>query len=86
MGEPLDLLTEAITVEALHGLRDPDVEVTAPAGEEAPVGHLVGERVLEGVFEIGEEARLEEELGRLKVVQPATDRPNLLAGYRQEQG
>src|SRR5258705_1841411 len=36
MGKPLDLLAEAITIEALHGLRDPDVEVTAPAEEEAP--------------------------------------------------
>ena len=37
MGEPLDLLAEAITVEALHGLRDPGVEVTAPGVEKAPV-------------------------------------------------
>jgi hypothetical protein len=84
MSEPLDLLAEAITIEALHGLHDPDVEVTASAREETPVGHLVGERVLEGVFEIGEEASLEEELGRLKLDQTATDRPILLARHRQE--
>src|SRR4029077_8184648 len=85
-GEPLDLLAEAITVEALDGLHDPDVEVAAPAEEEAPVGHLVGERMLEGVLEIGEDARLVEELGRLKLTQPATDRLFLLVRYRQKEG
>src|SRR4029453_16546132 len=86
MGEPLDLLTEAITIEALHGLHDPDMEVTASAAEDAPVGHLMGERVLEGVLEIGEEARLVEKLGRLKMAQPPTDRPFLFVRHRHEEG
>ena len=38
-----------------------------PLLEEAPVGDLVRERVLEGVFEVREEARLVEELGGLEV-------------------
>ena len=38
--------------------------------EHAAVGDLVGERVLEGVLEIREEARLVQELGRLEVAEP----------------
>ena len=74
MGEALDLLGEPIAVETLHGLGDPSVEVTAPAREEAPIGHLMGERVLERVLEVGEEARLVDKLGRLKVSQLTTER------------
>src|SRR5499433_2487019 len=37
--------------------------------QDAPVGHLVRQRVLEGVFEVREEARLVEELGGLKMTQ-----------------
>ena len=64
---------------------DPSVEVTAPVGEEAPVGHLMRERVLEGVLEVGEEARLVDELGRLKVSQPATERLLVLVRDRLEE-
>ena len=38
--------------------------------EQAPVGDLVGERVLEGVLEIREQARLVEELRPLEVPEP----------------
>ena len=45
--------------------------------EQAAVSHLVGERVLEGVLEIGEELRLVDELGRLQAGQAA---PQLVLG------
>ncbi len=65
--EPLDVLAEAIGVERLDRRHDPGVQRAPPLVEHAAVGHLVGERVLEGVFEIGEEARLVEELGGLQM-------------------
>ena len=40
---------------------------TPPLLEEAAVGDLVGEGVLEGVLALGKEARLVEKLGRLEV-------------------
>ena len=55
MGEPLDLLAEAIPVERLDRLDDPRVQRAPALLEQAAVGHLVGERVLEGVLEIREE-------------------------------
>ncbi|HEX9408362.1 MAG TPA: hypothetical protein VGA23_01790 [Methylomirabilota bacterium] len=72
--EPLHLLGEAVSVQALHGFRDSGVEVAAPVVEEAPIGHLMRKRVLEGEFQVGKEARLIEELGRLEVAQRATER------------
>ena len=47
------------------------MERAPPLQQETAVGHLVGEGVLEGVRELGEEARLVEELGRLEVREPA---------------
>ena len=71
MGEPLDLLAEAIAVERLDRLDDPRVERAAPLLQQPAVGDLVGERVLEGVLEVREEPGLVEELGGLQVVEPA---------------
>ena len=66
MGQALDVLREPLGVEALDGLDGPGVERAPAVLEEAPVGHLVGQRVLEGVLDVGEQARLVEELGRLE--------------------
>ena len=62
--EPLDLLGQALGVERLDGLDDPGVQRAPALLEQAAVGDLVGERVLEGVLEIREQARLVEELRR----------------------
>src|SRR3970282_1251395 len=56
------------------GVADPGVERSASILEEVSVGHLVGERVLEGVLKLGEEGRLVEELGGLEVAEVATER------------
>src|SRR5262249_41670928 len=47
--EPLDVLGEAFRVERLDRLADADVEGSPAVVQEALVGHLVGERVLECV-------------------------------------
>src|SRR5205823_635586 len=57
-GETLDVLRHAVRVQALDRFDDRRVQNAAPLPEEAPVGDLVRQRVLEGVLERGEEVRL----------------------------
>jgi hypothetical protein len=45
-----------------------------PVVKQTAVGHLVGQAVLEGVLEIGEEPRFVEELGGLKLGQAPAQR------------
>ena len=66
VGETVDVLAEAIAALRLQRLHDPRVELAPPLLQEALVGHLIRQRVLEGVFQLGKEARLVEELGRLQ--------------------
>ena len=66
MGQALDVLGEPLGIEALDGRDGPSVEGTPPILKEAPVGHLVGQRVLESVLGVGKETRLVEKLGRLE--------------------
>ena len=61
----LDVLVEAIAVELLDRLRDPRVQGAPPVGLDAAVGDVLGERVLERELDLGEHARLPEELGVL---------------------
>jgi hypothetical protein len=74
MGEPLDLSPEAIPMERLDRLNDPCMKLAATFLQQAAVGDLVGERVLERVLEIRIEPDLVEELGGLQVVEPTTER------------
>ena len=74
MGEPLDVLAEAIPVERFDRVHDPRVKSPAALLQEPAVGDLVGQRVLERVLEVGEEARLVEELGRLEMGEPSAQR------------
>ena len=57
MGEPLDVLAEAIAVERLDGVDDPRVKLAAALLQQAAVRDLVRERVLEGVLRDPERAR-----------------------------
>ena len=66
MGEPLRLLAQATGGVMLHGFDDSGMELPTAIVEEASVGDLVGQGVLERVLEIGKEARLVEELGGLQ--------------------
>jgi hypothetical protein len=47
------------------------VQGTSPLLQETAVGHLVGEGMLEGVFQLGEETGFVEELGGLQVAETA---------------
>jgi hypothetical protein len=70
----LELLCQTVGMERLDRVDDPGVEGPAPLVEQAPVGHVVDERVLEGVLEIREQARLVEELTREKVGEAGAQR------------
>ena len=71
VGQPLDLLGDALGREPLDGLGDAGVQGALPLVEQAPVRDLVRERVLERVLEVREEPRLVEELRGLQVREPA---------------
>jgi hypothetical protein len=53
------------------GLDELGVQRPATLVEQAPVGHLVGQRVLERVLEVGKEPRFVEKLGSLQMSQGA---------------
>ena len=50
------------------------MEGTPPLLEQTPVGHLVRQGMLEGVFRLGEQAGLIQELRRLEVRQAVVQR------------
>ena len=74
MGELLDVLREASRIEVLDGFDDPGMEGAPPLLKQAAVCHLVGQRMLERVFEVREKPRLVEELRRLQVGEAAPKR------------
>ncbi len=86
MGQSVDVLVEASRVEALDGLHDARVQRPAMLEEQAAVRHVVGERVLEGVFEVRPEPGLVEELGGQEVLEPAAHRLDELPRRREAQG
>ena len=71
VGQPFDLLGQTVGIEPFDGFDDAGVQGPPPLLQETAVGHLVGEGVLEGVLELGEEAGLVEELGGLQVAEAA---------------
>src|SRR5262245_11187979 len=52
MGETVNVLDQPPRVEALDGLDDSSVQLLAPLAQEALVGDVVSEGVLEGVFQL----------------------------------
>ena len=66
MGEQLSLLDKPIRIQFLNRLDDTTVKPAPPFLEQAAVSDLVGERVFEGVFELGEKTRLIEKLAGLE--------------------
>ena len=73
MGQPLYMLREAVTVKRLDRVDDPGVKIAPTVLQEAAVGDIVREGMLEGVLEVGKEARLVQELGGLEVREPLTN-------------
>jgi len=54
MCEPVDLFGRTFRTELFEDHHTPGVQRAAPFLEEAAIGHLVGEGVLEGVLKIRE--------------------------------
>jgi len=67
VGQPVDMLDQAVRIEPLDRLRDPAMEGATSVLEQTAVGHLVGEGVLEGVLQVREQARLVQKLGLVQV-------------------
>ena len=86
MGEFFDVLVEAIGVEPLDRADERRVQRAAAIAQQAPVGDLVRQRVLERVLELGEQARLVQELRRLQPRQPASHSVLVEVGNDQQQG
>ena len=86
--QAFDLLGHPVPGERLQGLDDAGMQRAPPLLQEAAIGHLVGEGVLEGVLALGEEPRLIEKLGGLQVGQAAVERllGQLGNGLQQRQG
>ena len=53
MSQPVNVLLQLIGVERLHGLQDACVQGPPPLGRKAGVGHLLGQGMLERVFQMG---------------------------------
>ena len=68
MGQPFDLLGHPVPGERLQGLNDAGMQGPPPLLQEAPVGHLVRESMLEGVLVLREETRLVEKFSGLEAV------------------
>ena len=86
--QPFDLFRHMVGGEPLDGLHDLGMQGAPPLLEEPAVCHLVGEGMLEGVFALGEEARLIEELGSLQVGEAVMQRllGQLGNGLQERQG
>ena len=67
MGKHLDLLVQALGMQALDRLHDGSMERAAAILQQRAISDVVGERVLEGVFQIREKPRLVQELRRLQL-------------------
>jgi hypothetical protein len=62
VGKPFDLFGQPVRIQRLESLDDERMEPSPPLLKPAPVGHLMGKSMLEGVGEFREKARLVEEL------------------------
>ena len=65
--QPFDLLGQAVPGERLQGLDDAGMQARAAPGG-GFVGHLLGEGMLEGLFELGEEAGFVQEFAACRWV------------------
>jgi hypothetical protein len=72
--QPFYLLSHPLGRQRFEGFDNARVQPPPPLQQEAVVGHLVCQGMLEGVFRLGEQARLIQELRRLEVHQAAMQR------------
>src|SRR2546430_4220385 len=74
VSEPLEMLGEAVGIERLDCLRESGMEQSSAIVEQAPVGDVVSQRVLERDLDIREEGELVEELCGLQASEPVAKR------------
>ena len=67
MGQPFDLLSHPVPSKYFQGLDDASMQCSPPLLEEAAIGYLVCQGMFEGIFQLGEKARLVQEFRCLKV-------------------
>jgi hypothetical protein len=67
--QAFDLFGQAIPGERLEGLDDAGMQHAPSLLQEAAIGHLVSQGVLEGEFALGEKPRLIEKLSGLQMGQ-----------------
>jgi hypothetical protein len=67
--QAVDLLGHPFGRQRLESLDQACMQYPPPLKQEAPVGHLVRQGMLEGVLRLGEQARLVQELRGLEVRQ-----------------
>jgi hypothetical protein len=72
--QAVDLLSSLVGREGLQDLDQARVQSPPPLPQEAPVGHLVRQGMREGVFGLGEQARLIQQLRCLEMCQAAVQR------------
>jgi hypothetical protein len=74
VSQAFDLFGYPVPSERLEGLDDAGMEQSPPLLQQAAVGHLMGQGVLEGIGVFREEARFVEELAGLEVRKAAMSR------------
>jgi hypothetical protein len=72
--QAFDLLSPPLRRERLKGLDQTRVQPPPSLQQEAAIGYLVRQSMFEGVFWLGEQARLIQELRRLQARQAAVQR------------
>src|SRR5215471_20926424 len=86
MRELFDLGGETISPEALDGFNDAGMQHASLPLQETAIGHVMGERMLEGIGRLGVQARLVQEFCLLQVCKAPTEcilgHPN----YRLQEG
>src|SRR5206468_3302534 len=73
VGQAVDVLSQPVSMQVLNRRQDPSVEGPPSIREDACVGHLVAQSVLEDVFPLWDELRLMEELAPMKLREAGTE-------------
>src|SRR5262245_65979905 len=69
LSKPFRLLGQTVGIEPFHGFNYAGVQGTPLLAQKAAVGHVMGEGMLEGVFQLRKELRLIDELRGLQTVE-----------------
>jgi hypothetical protein len=85
IGEPLDMLAKAISVERLDCPDNPRVKLAALLLKQPGVRDLMREGMLERVLEIRKQTSVIEEIASLETIEPATKSLIRQFGDRLEQ-